>query len=60
MAVNNEIGVIQPMEEIGTLCRENKVRSRGPHWLLQNDLQSDVCGRVSGDEVGALKFQVSG
>ncbi|KAK0719582.1 pyridoxal phosphate-dependent transferase [Lasiosphaeris hirsuta] len=25
MAVNNEIGVIQPMEEIGKLCRENKV-----------------------------------
>lgn len=25
MAVNNEIGVIQPMEEIGTVCRENKV-----------------------------------
>lgn len=25
MAVNNEIGVIQPMEEIGALCRENKV-----------------------------------
>lgn len=24
MAVNNEIGVIQPMEEIGALCRENK------------------------------------
>jgi cysteine desulfurase len=25
MAVNNEIGVIQPLEEIGKLCRENKV-----------------------------------
>lgn len=25
MAVNNEIGVIQPMEEIGTICREAKV-----------------------------------
>eukprot|EP00285_Hemiselmis_virescens_P000104 CAMPEP_0173379136 /NCGR_PEP_ID=MMETSP1356-20130122/2188_1 /TAXON_ID=77927 ORGANISM="Hemiselmis virescens, Strain PCC157" /NCGR_SAMPLE_ID=MMETSP1356 /ASSEMBLY_ACC=CAM_ASM_000847 /LENGTH=462 /DNA_ID=CAMNT_0014332421 /DNA_START=49 /DNA_END=1437 /DNA_ORIENTATION=- len=25
MAVNNEIGVIQPMEEIGKICRENKV-----------------------------------
>jgi len=25
MAVNNEIGVIQPIEEIGTLCRDNKV-----------------------------------
>ena len=25
MAVNNEIGVIQPLKEIGDLCRENKV-----------------------------------
>ena len=25
MAVNNEIGIIQPIEEIGTLCRDNKV-----------------------------------
>lgn len=25
MAVNNEIGVIQPIEEIGRLCRKNKV-----------------------------------
>ncbi|GME73113.1 unnamed protein product [Ambrosiozyma monospora] len=25
MAVNNEIGVIQPLEEIGKLCRKNKV-----------------------------------
>ncbi len=25
MAVNNEIGVVQPLEEIGELCRENKV-----------------------------------
>jgi len=25
MAVNNEIGTLQPMEEIGTLCRENKI-----------------------------------
>lgn len=25
MAVNNEIGVIQPLEEIGRLCRNNKV-----------------------------------
>ncbi|KAH8808048.1 cysteine desulfuras-like protein [Xylogone sp. PMI_703] len=25
MAVNNEIGVIQPLEEIGNICRENKV-----------------------------------
>ena len=25
MYVNNEIGVIQPMDEIGKICRENKV-----------------------------------
>ncbi len=25
MAVNNEIGVIQPMEQIGAICREHKV-----------------------------------
>jgi cysteine desulfurase len=25
MAVNNEIGVIQPLKEIGQICRENKV-----------------------------------
>jgi cysteine desulfurase len=25
MAVNNEIGVVQPVDEIGELCRENKV-----------------------------------
>lgn len=26
MAVNNEIGVVQPLEEIGKLCREKKVK----------------------------------
>jgi len=25
MAVNNEIGTLQPLEEIGTLCRKNKI-----------------------------------
>lgn len=25
MYVNNEIGVIQPIQEIGAICRENKV-----------------------------------
>lgn len=25
MAVNNEIGVVQPLAEIGKLCREKKV-----------------------------------
>lgn len=26
MSVNNEIGVIQPLKEIGEMCRKNKVR----------------------------------
>jgi len=26
MALNNEIGVLQPLKEIGALCREKKVR----------------------------------
>ena len=25
MAVNNEIGVVQPLAEIGALCRQHKV-----------------------------------
>lgn len=25
MAVNNEIGVVQPLKEIGEICRKNKV-----------------------------------
>ena len=25
MAINNEIGSMQPLEEIGTLCRKNKI-----------------------------------
>lgn len=28
MAINNEIGVLQPVEEIGRLCRQKKVRPR--------------------------------
>ena len=28
MAVNNEIGVVQPLEQIGKMCRENKVRCK--------------------------------
>ncbi len=28
MTVNNEIGVVQPVKEIGELCRKNKVRTR--------------------------------
>ena len=34
MYVNNEIGVIQPMEEIGKICRENKVRAMSPALYL--------------------------
>lgn len=26
MAVNNEIGVVQPLKELGTLCREKGVK----------------------------------
>ena len=29
MAVNNEIGVVQPVAEIGALCRKNKARAGG-------------------------------
>jgi len=35
MAANNETGVMQPIEEIGTLCREHEVRyhSDGVQWV---------------------------
>lgn len=36
MAVNNEIGVLQPMKEIGQICRERKVRAGagdGGRWI---------------------------
>jgi selenocysteine lyase/cysteine desulfurase len=29
MMINNEIGVRQPVEEIGRICRENKVQGAG-------------------------------
>jgi cysteine desulfurase len=41
MAVNNEIGVIQPMEEIGNLCRENKV-------FFHSDI-AQACGKIEVD-----------
>ena len=28
MSVNNEIGVVQPIKEIGEICRKNKVHMR--------------------------------
>jgi cysteine desulfurase len=36
MFVNNEIGVIQPMEEIGKICRENKV------WRCRRECAQDM------------------
>ena len=30
MSVNNEIGVIQPLKEIGEMCRKNKVSTMVP------------------------------
>lgn len=38
MAVNNEIGVVQPLEDIGRICR-----ARGVHWLCD---ASQALGRV--------------
>ena len=36
MTVNNEIGVLQPVAEIGKLCRERKVRAPGD-LIIQRD-----------------------
>ncbi|KAJ1470750.1 cysteine desulfurase 1 [Baffinella frigidus] len=47
MAVNNEIGVIQPMEAIGTLCRENKV-------FFHSDI-AQACGKI---EVNVDKWKL--
>ena len=34
MTVNNEIGVLQPVAEIGKLCRSRKVRERHIEYRL--------------------------
>lgn len=33
MSVNNEIGVVQPIKEIGEICRKHKVHMRDQGWL---------------------------
>ncbi|MCW8914836.1 MAG: IscS subfamily cysteine desulfurase [Magnetovibrio sp.] len=57
MAVNNEIGVIQPLKEIGALCRENKVffhtdaaQAFGKIPLDVNELNIDMMS-ISGHKV---------
>lgn len=49
MAVNNEIGVIQPLKEIGKICRENKIffhtdaaQAYGKIPIDVNDMQIDL------------------
>jgi len=49
MAVNNEIGVIQPLEEIGRICRENRV-------LFHTDAAQAV-GKIPLD-VGAMSIDL--
>ncbi len=57
MAVNNEIGVIQPIKEIGAICRENKVffhtdaaQAVGKIPLDVNEMNIDLLS-VSGHKV---------
>lgn len=57
MTVNNEIGVIQPMKEIGALCRKNKVffhtdaaQAVGKIPLDVNDLKIDLMS-ISGHKI---------
>ena len=57
MAVNNEIGVIQPLKEIGQLCRERKVffhtdgaQATGKIPINVNDLNIDLMS-ISGHKV---------
>lgn len=33
MSVNNEIGVVQPIKEIGELCRKNKVNLKSVSFI---------------------------
>lgn len=57
MAVNNEIGVIQPIKEIGAICRENKVffhtdaaQAVGKIPLDVNDMNIDLMS-ISGHKL---------
>jgi cysteine desulfurase len=57
MAVNNEIGVIQPLREIGELCRDRKVffhtdaaQATGKIPLNVNDLNIDLLS-ISGHKL---------
>ncbi len=57
MAVNNEIGVIQPLKEIGAICRENKVffhtdaaQAAGKIPLDVNDMNIDLMS-ISGHKI---------
>lgn len=51
MAVNNEIGVVQPLKEIGEICRKNKV-------FFHSDI-AQMLGKVGGWE-GAPRAWVNG
>ena len=57
MAVNNEIGIIQPLKEIGTICRKNKVffhtdaaQAFGKIPLDVEDMQIDMMS-ISGHKI---------
>ena len=57
MTVNNEIGVRQPVEEIGELCRENKIffhtdaaQAVGKIPLSVNDMKIDLMS-ISGHKI---------
>ena len=57
MTVNNEIGVIQPIKELGEICRKNKVffhtdaaQAVGKIPLDVNDMKIDLMS-ISGHKV---------